>query len=127
ASDPSGLPNHANYSVAPHHVVDVGAYTGTTSPYGAFDMGGNVTELTEALIYGTNRIDRGGAYGSDPLGLASSHRHADNPQFELGGTGFRLAMVDVIAPEPSAFALLGSGGAAFWLVGRRHRRRAQKP
>ena len=30
------------------NLTDVGAYTGTTSPYGEFDMGGNVYQWNEA-------------------------------------------------------------------------------
>ena len=36
---PTATPNSANYNGAVDNLTDVGAYSGTTSPYGAFDMG----------------------------------------------------------------------------------------
>ena len=50
ASGPTGLPNHANYDAAATAPTNVGAYRGTTSPDGAFDMNGNAAEWNEALF-----------------------------------------------------------------------------
>ena len=53
SSSPTTLPSHANFFPGgPGNLTDVGAYSGTMSPYGAFDMGGNVFQWNEALISG---------------------------------------------------------------------------
>lgn len=58
----------------PQVTYDVGAYTGTTSPYGEFDMGGNVFQWNEALISGSFRGLRGGSFVSNSDVLQSSNR-----------------------------------------------------
>jgi hypothetical protein len=49
ASGPTSLANHANYSNAVGTPADVGVYSGTTSPSGAFDMNGNIDQWLEPL------------------------------------------------------------------------------
>lgn len=114
ASNPTALPNHANYADYPVlTLTDVGAYTGTTSPYGAFDMGGNVFQWNEALIHGSFRGARGGAHFFHLDSLLSSNRDDSVPPSGVDViTGFRLAMI----PEPSTLALAAFGfiGLAAW-------------
>jgi formylglycine-generating enzyme required for sulfatase activity len=120
ASGPTGLANYANYNNAVGNLTDVGAYTGTTSPYGAFDMNGNVYQWNEALIGGSFRGLRGSSFLnslSDSL-LSSSRKNDGDPSDQAGLIfGFRVASV----PEPSSLALAALGVAC--LVGMiRHRR-----
>jgi formylglycine-generating enzyme len=109
ASSPTAVPNHANFSPGgPFNLTDVGAYTGTTSPYGAFDMGGNVFQWNEALISGSRRGLRGGSFNGFADNSQSSNWSHDNPTLGSLIFGFRVASI----PEPSSFAL-----AALCLIG----------
>ena len=49
ATAPRRRPTRRTTITAVGNLTDVGAYTGTTSPYGAFDMGGNVFQWNEAF------------------------------------------------------------------------------
>ena len=94
-----------------NNLTDVGAYSGTTSPYGAFDMGGNVYQWNEALI-GSSRGLRGGSFNNSSIGLLSSSRNGLVPSNGGFSIGFRVAMV----PEPSSLMLAAFGfiGLAAW-------------
>ncbi len=114
ASLPTGLANHANYNNAVGNVTDVGAYAGTTSPYGAFDMGGNVHQWDEALVNSSQRGLRGGGFFDTVGSLGSSITGVVSSAPQDGGfVGFRVASV---VPEPSALVLaaLGFAGLAAW-------------
>jgi sulfatase modifying factor 1 len=119
ASGPTALANHANIVLGgPNNLTDVGAYTGTTSPYGVFDMGGNVWQWNEILVNGVARGYRGGSFATNSDSLRSTSRiNFITSTFELNYIGFRVAMV----PEPSSDALAGLafGGLAAWAWRRR--------
>ena len=92
----------------------VGSYTGSASPYGTFDQGGNVWEWNEAIFSGPFRGYRGGASFNDASYLNASFRGDDvYPEEEAGSIGFRLAM---IVPEPGTGLLVIAGllGLAGW-------------
>jgi formylglycine-generating enzyme len=116
SSSPTALPNHANFSPGgPGSPTDVGAYSGTTSPYGAFDMGGNVFQWNEALISGLSVPFRGLRGGSTFVTsdiLLSSGRAMGDPTIEFGSIGFRVVSV----PEPSTgvLAILACGMLWWW-------------
>jgi sulfatase modifying factor 1 len=114
ASSPTGLPNHVNdFPGGPGNLTNVGAYTGTTSPYGLYDMGGNVYQWNESLIGGSLRGLRGGSFsGNFTSDVSSSLRIGIGPtEFRLD-VGFRVAMI----PEPSSIvlAVMGAIGLAAW-------------
>jgi formylglycine-generating enzyme len=104
---PSTVANSANYNLFSSipYLTDVGAYTATTSPYGAFDMAGNVWQWTGDLVklFGNfYRGQRGGAYDWTDYYFASSSRGGNVPlDTSYMDSGFRLALV----PEPSSFVL----------------------
>ena len=82
-------------------LYDVGAYTGTTSPYGAFDMGGDGWQWNESLVNGVYRGQRGGGLFELSSALLSTTRNYDSPgDSPINGDhgSFRVAMI----PEPSA-------------------------
>jgi hypothetical protein len=91
----------------------VGSFTGSLSPYGTFDQGGNVWEWNEALIDLTNRGIRGGSFTGTPFDLESSRRENTSPAIELFAIGFRVASP---IPEPGTglLVMVGVLGVASW-------------
>jgi formylglycine-generating enzyme len=91
--------------------INVGSYRNTQSPYGLFDMLGNVTEYTDTAGTGTaaGRVQVfGGSWATPPaeIGMWSSlappvFRSPANP---TGQIGFRVVTVQAV-PEPSSAAL----------------------
>jgi hypothetical protein len=107
AEAPPGGGNSANYASGVGGLTDVGAYTGSASPYETFDQGGNVWEWIEHVFIGLP----GGAWTSGSSFMLSSNRSPSiSETTEDLAVGFRVATV----PEPSTFALaaLGVLGAA---------------
>ncbi len=109
-SGPTSTANYANcaYSIA----TDVGSYTGSASPNGTFDQGGNVWEWNEEQVSGSNRGLRGGAWTSPARNdLAAAFWISNGPAGSFPNLGFRVASV----PEPSTGLLVLSGLAGLTL------------
>jgi len=98
-SAPSAAGNRANCGSAAGGLTAVGSYPGSPSPNGTFDQGGNVDEWTDTLVFMDNRALRGGNLGSPADRLRGEIQEYDDPSFESGGIGFRVA--GVLAPPPS--------------------------
>ncbi len=81
-------------------VTDVGAYTGSPSPFGTFDQGGNVAEWLETLTTSAQRGKRGGDLADFAIRLFSNSRFSVTPTTELFSLGFRVAT----GPAPGATA-----------------------
>jgi formylglycine-generating enzyme len=120
ASGPTALANHANYNNAVGNLTDVGAYTGTTSPYGAFDMAGNIFQWNETWMSGVSRGVRGGAFNVNFVGMHSSARVPSESSFEFNYFGFRVAST---IPEPSSVLLGAFALAALAALGWRRAHR----
>ena len=103
---------HANFrkeTWSNHYVLStVGSYEDGKSPYGLYDMAGNVWEWVsdwyDSAYYSTaplrnptgpatglSKVVRGGSWGSGPEGLRSAERENHVSSFQGYGTGFRCA------------------------------------
>ncbi len=111
---PGATANTANCNSAVGDLTGVGSYTGSASPYGTFDQGGNVYEWNEAIISGS-RAARAGSFFHNASGLAASSRSVSNPTIENEHVGFRVASI----PEPATGLLVMTGMLALASLRRR--------
>lgn len=107
-----------SWSASQNYLTDAGAYALSTSPYGTYDQGGNVSEWNEALIYGSYRSMRDGSWGSSSLILQASNGFFNAPAYEGNFIGFRVATV----PEPGT-AVLAIVGCVLMLWWSKRRKR----
>jgi len=126
--DAGNIGNLANYNRGADwdgqdgNVTTVGL-NGGPSPYGAFDMSGNVYEWNDLTGASDSlRGLRGGGWPDDNTGLSSASRLTDPATNEVYNVGFRIAAV----PEPSTWAM-GLAGLACGGWGLLRRRRAPSP
>ncbi len=110
-ASPTATANRANCGFV-GDLTDVGSYTGSASPYGTFDQGGNLWEWNEA-ISGSNRGIRGGTFNFfDADLLNTSARLFASSANDVEDVGFRVASI----PEPGTGLLMMTGmlGLAGW-------------
>ena len=79
---------------APYYRTEAGEHENTSSPYGAFDMNGNVGEWTGGLGFGSFAIVRNGEYAYGADGLHADYRRIRSLTRESGDIGFRLSSVE---------------------------------
>ena len=91
----------ANYDYTIGSSTNVGTYSGHPSSYGTNDQGGNVWEWNEAVLNGSYRGIRGGAWYNNGYVLRSSGSGNDGPMDGNSSIGFRVASV----PEPTSILL----------------------
>jgi formylglycine-generating enzyme required for sulfatase activity len=116
-SAPTATASRANCSTG-GSIENVGSYTGSPSPYGTFDQGGNVWELLETTV-DAGRVVRGGNccnLNASPTFLAASFQVTNGPTNEENQVGLR------VVPEPGARAQLAAGLAALLGLARPRRR-----
>ena len=125
--------NNANYAIwngsnwgytdPTNYLTSVGAFADSPGPYGTYDMGGDVWQWNEAIIYNAERYLRGGGWGDYSISLVSSDRSEYvSPTSVDGDSGFRVASLAV--PEPGSLALVVAGGLCLAAYPLRRRRRA---
>jgi formylglycine-generating enzyme required for sulfatase activity len=114
ASGPTATPNSANYNSVVGTLTNVGAYSGTTSPYGAYDMAGDVWQWNEMLIAASYRGLRGGPFFFGSYYLLSSNGAGGLTTADGDSFGFRVA--SVLTPEPSTgvLAIIACGVILWW-------------
>ena len=88
---------------APYYRTEVGEHENTDSPYGAFDMNGNVGEWTGGLGFGSFAIVRNGEYAYGPDGLHADYRRIRSLTRESGDIGFRISSVEGAMSVPGDF------------------------
>jgi formylglycine-generating enzyme required for sulfatase activity len=102
--------NNANYynggyTDPTNYLTPVGAFADTTSPYGAYDMGGDVFQWNESVYSGSYRGLRGGSFDYNTGFLRSGNSATGYPPGEGSFIGFRVSQV----PEPASMGILGLG------------------
>jgi formylglycine-generating enzyme required for sulfatase activity len=100
---PTATPNRANCSNAVLNTTDVGSYTGSASPFGTFDQGGNVLEWIEKDYAGDGATmgQMGGNWNSGSFDMSSGPAGGQDSETISDHFGFRLASV----PEPATSSL----------------------
>jgi len=99
--------SHSQACAGAGSTAPVGSRDGGRSPYGLFDMAGNVLEWTVSLHEsGTGmRVLRGGSWQHEAGTMRSSHRQAAPPSLIHESVGFRCAQGAVVAENDSSRAL----------------------
>ena len=114
---PTATPNRGNCNSSGS--VDVGSYTGSPSPYGTYDQGGNLWEWDEA-ISAQYRIVRGGGYiDGNGTQAAVTLRGIGFPDNNYAHVGFRVATT--LIPEPGTAELMLAGLLGLAVRARRSR------
>ena len=123
---PGATANTANCDSVAGNVTDVGAYTGSASPNGTPDQGGNGWEGTEEIVSDPLRVVRGGSWFSGAGNLAASSPALDGPTNESFWIGFRVAR---LVPEPTTSlpAVIALAGLAARQERRNGRVRCDRP
>jgi formylglycine-generating enzyme required for sulfatase activity len=88
---PADTVNISNCLRTGTQLTEVGSYTGSTSPTGTVDQGGNVWEWNDAIISGSGRILRGGGFSDLAGALAASAQNGNSPENAFFDVGFRVA------------------------------------
>ena len=104
-SAPTSDSNSANYGGGENAVGSttvVGSYSGSPSPYGTFDQGGNILEWTDSIPEESKRAIRGGWYNaSQNKPLRSKRRYPTNSAEKQASIGFRISSLTTVNAVPT--------------------------
>jgi formylglycine-generating enzyme required for sulfatase activity len=117
-SGPTGAANHANCGDPFGDFTPAGSYTGSDSPWGTFDQGGNVWEWSEAVNEsGDGRRILGGVFTGAATAMGAGFPAFDHPSNHASVEGIRLVMI----PEAGTGLLVTVGllGLVGWRGSRR--------
>ena len=107
-----GSPGGTDFAIGdPYYQTEVGEYENSASPYGTYDMGGNVWEWNESNRIDNNNVSfgiRGGELQVSSYHMFAEYRAWGPPTDENFRYGFRVVEV----PEPATMGLLALGGIA---------------
>jgi formylglycine-generating enzyme required for sulfatase activity len=111
--------NNANfynngYTDPMNYLTAVGAFADSSSPYGTYDQGGDVTQWNESVYAGSSRGFRGGSVSGVVRGLQSGSIGSVSPSDVSVNNGFRVAQV----PEPASVGILAVGMIELLIRGR---------
>ena len=89
-----------NFDSSQNYLTPVGAYSLAISPYGTFDQGGNVWELTDPDVGHQGGDPRGGDWFNEYKFLAASH------VYDINDNAFYVGLRVASVPEPNTGALV---------------------
>ena len=106
---------HSNFGSLNKGTTDVGIYNEGQSPYGCFDMIGNVWEWVfdwyqedyysssdneknpSGLLLGEKKVLRGGSWGFSEKVLRVTYRDSDTPDTTGNSSGFRCCVINIVS------------------------------
>lgn len=102
------------YTDPKNYLTPVGTFSASPGPYGTYDMGGELFQWNEGIVYGftdgPGRVLRGGTFDNIASYLSSSDNILADPTYEMSDAGFRVASSEAV-PEPGSAALLHASAA----------------
>jgi formylglycine-generating enzyme required for sulfatase activity len=102
-----------NYDGSGSYLTDVGAYPNSVSPFGSYDMGGNVDQWNDTAM-GVARGLAGGDFESSFSASMLGTGGVGETYNDFATAGFRVASVGSV-PEPSTGLLAALACGVIWL------------
>ena len=104
---PGATPNTANCNFVVTDLTPVGSYTGSASPMGTFDQGGNVWEWNEGIPGPSARSLRAGGFADPANRLAPLESTGALEASAISDVGFRVASISLIPATVPSLSPIG--------------------